>query len=460
MAKYIAEPFKIKMVEPLRMTTREERIEKLKAANYNLFALKSDDIYIDLLTDSGTGAMSDAQWAGMMLGDESYAGSRGYQKVIDAVQDIFEFKFVQPVHQGRAAEQVLFPSYLSKGQISISNMHFDTTRGHVGLLGAKAIDVVVKEARDIINYNPFKGNMDTEKMETLIKEIGAEHVGLIIMTITNNSAGGQPVSMANMRETSAIAKKYDIPIIIDAARFAENAHFIKSREEGYNDKSIVEITREMFSYAEAFTMSAKKDAIVNMGGLIGVKNSEELYEKVKALTIPYEGFVTYGGLAGRDLEALAIGLYEGTDPDFLRYRIGQVEYLGDLLKEKGVAFQFPVGGHAVFVDAKSVLPHIPFYEFPGHALACELYIEAGIRSCDIGSYLMGEDPETGQQIESEMEFTRLAIPRRVYTQGHLDVVALALENVMKKADQVMGYEILWQPKVLRHFTSKLQPINK
>ena len=458
MAKYIAEPFKIKMVELIKMTTREERIEKLKVANYNMFALKSDDIYIDLMTDSGTGAMSDRQWAGMMMGDESYAGARGFTKVHDAVEDIFSYKFAQPVHQGRAAEKVLFPSLLKKGQISISNMHFDTTRGHVDLLGAKPIDIVVPEARDTKSYAPFKGNMDTKRMELYIKKVGAKNVGLIIMTITNNTAGGQPVSIENMRETRRIADKYGIKVIIDAARYAENAFFIKQREKGYEDKSIIEITREMFSYADAFTMSAKKDAIVNMGGLIGVKDDEALFRQVQCLTIPYEGFITYGGLAGRDLEALAIGLYEGTSVDFLRYRIGQVEYLGELLKEKGVAFQYPVGGHAVFLDAKVILPHIPYHQFPGQALACELYIEAGIRSCDIGSFMMGVDPKTGEQMEAEMEFTRLAIPRRVYTQAHLDMVAEALEKVTHNADKVKGYEITWQPPVLRHFTSKLKPI--
>jgi tryptophanase len=300
--------------------------------------------------------------------------------------------------------------------------------------------------------------MDTVRLEKYIQEEGASEIGLIIMTITNNSAGGQPVSMENIRTTKEIADKYGIPMILDAARYAENAHFIREREEGYGDVEIIDIVREMFSYAEAFTMSAKKDAIVNMGGLIGVKDSEDMYIKVKGLTIPYEGFVTYGGLAGRDLEALSIGLYEGLDKDYLKYRVGQIEYLGGKLKEMGVPFQYPVGGHAVFLDAKALLPHIPYHQFPGQALACELYLEAGIRSCDIGSYLLDLDPETGKQLESEMEFTRLAIPRRVYTQAHFDVIAEALENIKKRASEIRGYEITWQAPVLRHFTAKLKPL--
>lgn len=459
MQKYVAEPFKIKMVEPIKVTTKEERIEKLKAANYNPFALKSDDIYIDFMTDSGTGAMSDDQWAGMMKGDESYAGARGYYKVVEAVQDIFSYKYVQPVHQGRAAEKVLIPLMVKKGQHVISNMHFDTTRAHVELAGAKPVDFVCEQALDSENYYPFKGNMDVDKMEAFIKEVGAEKVGLIIMTITNNSAGGQPVSVANMRETSQVAKKYGIKLVIDSARFAENAYFIKTREEGYQDKSIKEITREVYSMADAFTMSAKKDAIVNMGGLIGIKDDEELYNDVKSATVPYEGFITYGGLSGRDLEALAIGLREGMNFDYLKYRIGQIEYLGGKLKEAGVPFQYPVGGHAVFLDAKALLPHIPYYQFPGHALACELYIEAGVRCCDVGSYLLGTDPETGEQLEAAMEFARLAIPRRVYTQAHFDSVAEALKAIKERANTVKGYEITWQPKVLRHFTAKLRPID-
>jgi len=458
MANYIAEPFKIKMVESIKMTTREERIVKLEEANYNLFGLDSDDVYIDLLTDSGTGAMSDKQWGSLMQGDEAYAGGRSYKKVIAAVQDIFGYEYAQPVHQGRAAEQVLLPCLLKEGQVCISNMHFDTTRGHVGLLGAIPADVVVPEAKDTFNYSPFKGNMDVKRLEAKINEVGVENVGLIIMTITNNSAGGQPVSMENMKATYEIAKKYGITLMIDAARYAENAHFIKEREEGYADKTIQEITREMFSYASAFTMSAKKDAIVNMGGLIGIKDDENLYTEVKGLTIPYEGFVTYGGLNGRDLECLAVGLYEGLSEDFLKYRIGQIQYLGESLRERNIPFQYPVGGHAVFLDAKQILPHIPYNQFPGHTLACELYIEAGIRSCDIGSYLLDLDPVTGEQQEAEMEFTRLAVPRRVYTQSHFDVIVKALENIMKRASEVKGYEITWQPSVLRHFTAKLKPV--
>ncbi len=458
MRKYVAEPFKIKMVEPLKMTTRAEREEKLIAANYNLFALDSDDVYIDFLTDSGTGAMSDTQWAGIVSGDESYAGARGYKKVMTAVKDIFNYEYAQPVHQGRAAEQVLFPSLLKKGQCCISNMHFDTTRGHVTLLGGTPIDLVVAEAKDTLTFMPFKGNMDIDRLNAKIAEVGVENVGMIVMTITNNSAGGQPVSMSNIKATSEVAKKHGIPMVIDAARYAENAYFIKTREEGYADVEIIDIVREMFSYADAFTMSAKKDAIVNMGGLIGVKNDEELFVKVKGLTIPYEGFVTYGGLAGRDLEALSIGLYEGIDADFLKYRIGQIEYLGDKLRDAGVPLQYPTGGHAVFLDAKELLPHIPYHQFPGQALALELYLEAGIRSCDIGSYMLDVDPVTREQKEAEMEFTRLAIPRRVYTQAHFDVVVEALKTIKENADKVKGYEITWQPPILRHFTAKLKPI--
>lgn len=456
--KYVAEPFKIKMVEPIKMTTKEEREEKIKEANYNLFSLKADDVYIDLLTDSGTGAMSSKQWAAVMLGDESYSGASSYFKLVEAAKDIFGYKYIQPVHQGRAAEKVLVPLFVEQGKYAISNMHFDTTRAHVELTGAKAVDCVVPEALDTVTYAPFKGNMDIERMEKLITEFGVENVGVIIMTVTNNTAGGQPVSMENMRETYKVAQKYNIPVLIDAARYAENAYFIKTREEGYQDKTIKEIVKEMFSYGDMLTMSSKKDAIVNMGGLIGVRDDEELYNNVKARTISFEGFVSYGGLAGRDLEALSVGLYEGIDFDYLKYRIGQMEYIANRLDEAGIAYQSPVGGHAVFIDAKKLLPHIPYYQFPAQALAIELYKEAGIRTCDIGSYMLDNDPLTGEQRQSELELTRLAIPRRVYTQAHLDVIVDALISIKERADKIKGYEITWQPKVLRHFTSKLKPI--
>ena len=456
--KYFAEPFKIKMVEPIKILTREERIEKIRAANYNVFSLAAEDCYIDLLTDSGTGAMSADQWAGIMLGDESYSGSKSFYKLQESAKDIFGYEFIQPVHQGRAAEKVVMPILLGEGKVSISNMHFDTTRAHVEIAGARAVDCVVPEALDTESYAPFKGNMDNERLVKLIEEYGKENVGAIIITVTNNSAGGQPVSIANIRETSRIAKEYGITVVIDAARYAENCHFIKRREEGYGEKSIREIAREIFSYGDIFTMSSKKDAIVNIGGLVGVKNDAELFEKVKANTIPMEGFISYGGLAGRDLEALAVGLQEGVNEDFLKYRIGQMEYLAGKLEEAGIPYQSPVGGHAVFLDAKKLLPHIPYHEFPAQALAIELYIEAGIRSCDIGSYMLGNDPDTGEQLQSEFEFTRLAVPRRVYTQSHLDVIVEALKEIKKRKDTLKGYRITWEPKILRHFTAKLEPI--
>lgn len=458
--KYIAEPFRIKMVETLKVLSQEEREQKIKEANYNLFSLKGEDVYIDLLTDSGTNAMSDKQWSGVMIGDESYAGGKSYFKLVKAGQDIFGHEYIQPVHQGRAAEKVLFSLLMGEGQYSISNMFFDTTRAHVELAGARALDCVVPEAGDPNLRVPFKGNMDVEKLERLINEYGKEKIALVVMTVTNNSAGGQPVSIKNMRDVSAICKKYGIPLNIDAARYAENAYFIKRREEEFKDWSIKDIVKEMFSYADMFTMSAKKDGIVNIGGLLGIKYDKELYQRVKGNTISYEGFTTYGGLSGRDLESLAIGLYEGLDEEFLRYRIGQMEYLASRLDDAGIAYQAPVGGHGVFVDAKAMFPHIPYNEFPGQALAIELYKEAGIRSCDIGSYMLGNDPDTGEQLRSEFEFTRLAIPRRVYTQAHIDIMADALIAIKERASQVTGYRITWEPPVLRHFQASLEPIIK
>ena len=456
--KYVPEPFRIKMVETIKMLTAAERAAKIKEAKNNVFYLRSEDVYIDLLTDSGTNAMSQDQWAGVMVGDEAYAGGRSYFKLLAAGQDIFGYKFIQPVHQGRAAEKVVYGILLGKGKFSISNMHFDTTRAHVELAGGRALDCNIKESEDPTLKIPFKGNMDVKKLEGLISEHGDKNIGVVIMTITNNSAGGQPVSMANIKETSRICKKHGIKFCIDAARFAENAYFIKCREEGYASKSIKEITREAFSCADLFTLSAKKDAIINMGGLIGVREDAAFFQSCKEWTISYEGFITYGGLSGRDLESLAIGLYEGISEDFLKYRIGQVEYLAGLFDDAGIIYQAPAGGHGIFVDARSMFPHIPYNEFPAQALAIELYKEAGIRACDIGSYMLGNDPDTGKQLKSTFEFTRLAIPRRVYTQAHFDVMAEALIAIKKRAEKVRGYRIIWEPPVLRHFQAHLETL--
>lgn len=457
--KYIAEPFKIKMVEPIEMTTREEREQALKKAHFNAFQLEASKVYIDLQTDSGTGAMSQNQWAGVMVGDEAYSGGRSYYRLQEACKDIFGYSYMQPVHQGRAAEKVIFPLLVrEKGQIIISNTFFDTTRAHVGLAGGRAIDNVCPEGTDTTTPFDFKGNMNIPELRRLLDE-HENNVVAIVMTITNNSVGGQPVSMQNLRDTYAIAREHDIPVVIDAARYAENAHFIKQREAGYADKTPHEITREMFSYGDYMTMSAKKDAIVNMGGLVGAKEETPMVEAIKSQVIPFEGYLTYGGLAGRDLEAMAVGLYEGLDENYLRYRIGQMEYLADRLEDYGIPFQNPVGGHAVFVDAGLLLPHLQWNQYPGHALAMELYLEAGIRSCDIGSYLMDRDPFTGEEQRATAEFTRLAIPRRVYTQAHLDVIAEALKAIRQRAESVPGYRITWEPKVLRHFTAKLEPID-
>jgi len=460
MPYYVPEPFRIKMVEKIKMRSREEREALIKAANYNLFALKSDDVYIDLLTDSGTSAMSSDQWAGLMRGDEAYAGSTSFYNLTDAGEDIFGYEFIQPVHQGRAGEKVLFPIFLSKGKYAISNTFFDTTRAHVEIAGARAIDCVVAQAKLPSVRAPFKGNMDVVKLESLIHELGAENIGMIITTITNNSAGGQPVSMENIRQVSGICKKYNILHEIDAARFAENAYFIKRDEPGFADKSIKEIVREMFGYADVFHMSSKKDAIVNIGGIIGVKNKHNpIIFEIKANCISYEGFYTYGGLSGRDLEALAIGLYEGIDEDFLHYRVGQNIYLAEKLDAAGIAYQSPVGGHGLFIDAAAMFPHIPYYEFPAQVLAIELYKEAGIRTCDIGSYMLGNDPDSKTQLKSDFEFTRFAIPRRVYTQAHFDIMAEALIAIKARAHNIKrGMRITWEPPILRHFQATLEPI--
>lgn len=458
--KYVAEPFRIKMVEPLRMLTRAEREANLAEAKYNMFNLRGEDCYIDLLTDSGTNAMSQDQWGAMMKGDESYAGASSYFRLQAAAKELFGYGYIQPTHQGRAAEKVLLPLFMGEGKFAISNLFFDTTRAHVILSGGRPLDCVDPRAKDPTLRAKFKGNMDIAAMERCILEHGADKIGVVVLTITNNGAGGQPVSMQNIREVSEVCRKYGIPMNIDAARYAENAYFIQRDEEGYADKSIAEIVYEMFSYGDTFTMSSKKDAIVNMGGMIGVKDPDSpLIPGIKSNCINFEGFVTYGGMNGRDLDAMAIGLREGMNVDYLKYRIGQMEYMAARLDDAGIAYQSPVGGHGVFIDGQAMFPHIPYTEFPAHVLAVELYKEAGIRTCEIGSFMLGNDPDTNEQLKATAEFTRLAIPRRVYTQAHLDIICDALISIKAHAKDVKhGYRITWEPPIMRHFQAFLAPI--
>ena len=452
-----AESWKIKMVEPIRKSTREERERWIREAHYNLFQLSADQVYIDCLTDSGTGAMSDRQWAALMMGDESYAGSRSFFELRDVITRLTGFEYVIPTHQGRAAENVLFSHLVKEGDVVPGNSHFDTTKGHIESRHATALDCTIAEARDTQLELPFKGNVDIDKLDKALAKHG-DKVSFIIVTITNNTAGGQPVSMQNLREVRRVADKYGKRVIFDSARFAENAYFIKTREEGYADKTIKEITREMFSYADGMTMSAKKDGLVNMGGFIATRHAD-WYEGAKKYCIPFEGYLTYGGMNGRDMAALAIGLDENTEFDNLATRIRQVEYLAARLDEFGIPYQRPAGGHAIFVDAGLVLTKVPKEEFPAQTLAIELYKEAGVRGCEIGYILADRDPVTRQNRFGGMDLLRLCIARRVYTNNHMDVIAVALKNVFDRREQITrGYEITWETELMRHFTVQLAPL--
>jgi tyrosine phenol-lyase len=457
--KTIIEPFKVKSVEPIRMTTLGQREQILREAGYNPFLIRADQVLIDLLTDSGTSAMSAEQWAGIMRGDEAYACSRSFYRFRDAVQEIFGFDHVIPTHQGRAAERILFSTLCKKGDTVPNNAHFDTTRANVEYTGANAADLPIEDARTPSRYHPFKGNMDVDALRHLIQKVGPERVPLIMVTITNNSGGGQPVSMRNLREIKVVATHFGIPLYIDACRFAENSWFIKSREDGYSERSIPEICREMFSYADGCTMSAKKDGLANIGGFL-CTNDADLAVREQTLLILTEGFPTYGGMAGRDLEAVAIGLHEVLEEDYLRYRIASTRYLGEKISLAGVPIIEPPGGHAIYIDAKAMLPQIPASEYPGQALACELYLEAGIRGVEIGSVMFGKiDPETGVENPAPMELVRLAIPRRVYTQSHIDYVVEAILSVSERRKEIRGLEIVEQAPMLRHFTARFARIS-
>lgn len=452
-----AESYKIKTVETIKKSSRSEREKWIKEANYNLFNLKSDYVFIDLLTDSGTGAMSDKQWAAIMEGDESYAGARSYYALKDAIKEITGFPYFLPTHQGRAAENVLFSSIITAGDVLPGNSHFDTTKGHIEFRKAHAIDCTIDEAKDTELEVPFKGNMDLGKLEDVLKQYPAKQIPAIVLTITNNTAGGQPVSMENIKGVSKLARKYGVKLMIDSARFAENAYFIKTREEGYEKKSIREICREMFSYADYMTMSSKKDAIVNIGGFIGFKDKED-WQHCQMFNIMFEGFITYGGMAGRDMNALAQGLYEGTEFEYLETRIKQIEYLGMKLDEYGIPYQRPAGGHAIFIDAKKVLTHVPKEEFIAQTLGIELYLEAGIRGVEIGALLADRDPDTRLNRYPALELLRLAIPRRVYTNNHMDYIAAALKNVYDRRETITkGYVITKELPIMRHFTIELKP---
>lgn len=446
------------MVEPLRRTERAEREQWIEQANFNLFNLKSDQVFVDLLTDSGTGAMSDRQWSEMMLGDESYAGASSYYKLKDAIKEITGFPYFLPTHQGRAAENVLFSALIKAGDMIPGNAHFDTTKGHIEFRHATAIDCTIDEAYDTTLDHPFKGNLSLEKLERVFKEHPIEQIPMVIVTVTCNTSGGQPVSMENIRAVSKLSKKYGVRVIFDAARFAENAYFIKTREAAYRDKSIREIVMEMFSYGDGMTMSSKKDAIVNMGGFIGLRE-EALFKQASTFNIMFEGFITYGGMSGRDMNALAQGLREGTEFEYLETRIGQVAYLGQLLRDAGVPVQYPFGGHAIFLDATRFLPNVPREHYVAQTLAVEIYIEGGVRAVEIGTILADRDPVTRENRYPNLELVRLAIPRRTYTNNHMQYVAATIINVWERRNQIKsGFRITYEAPIMRHFTVALQKI--
>ncbi|MDX2360776.1 MAG: tryptophanase [Crocinitomicaceae bacterium] len=455
--KTIIEPFRIKSVEPIELRTEEEREVLIKKAHYNTFLLASQDVVIDFLTDSGTSAMSAEQWAGVMRGDESYAGSRSWYAMETAVKHLTGMEFILPTHQGRAAERIIYGYLGGKGKTFISNTHFDTTRANIEFSGAEAIDIAIPESNDPALIHPFKGNINTGRLSELILEKGAENIGAVILTVTNNSGGGQPVSMKNTREVSAICKEHGVLLLLDCCRVAENSYFIKHREDGFDDKTYEEIAQEMFSLTDGAAMSSKKDALVNMGGFLALRDAKIAQECTNLLIIT-EGFATYGGLSGRDMEALAIGLKEVFDPHYLEYRIKSTTYLGEKLHALGVPVMLPIGGHAVYVDAKKLYSHIPPDEYPGQALACELYLKGGIRTVEIGSVMFGKYDENGKLIPAPMELVRLAIPRRVYTQSHIEYVIETFEEILRTKDQVRGYKIVEEPKFLRHFTAKFEQL--
>ncbi len=453
-----AEPYRIKATEAIRTSTREEREQWLKEAHYNLFNLRSEYVTIDLLTDSGTGSMSDRQWSAVMRGDESYAGASSYYRLKEAIENIFGMPYFLPTHQGRAAENVIFSALLKEGDVVPGNSHFDTTKGHIEFRKCHAIDCTIDAAADTQLDIPFKGEIDLEKLEAVFKQYPKEQIPCTVLTITNNTAGGQPVSMKNIRETAELCRKYEIPLLLDSARFAENAYFIKTREEGYADKTIKEIVREIYSYADIMTISAKKDGVVNMGGFVAMRDAE-LRRKAMSFGIMYEGYVTYGGMAGRDMEALAVGLDENTEFEQLDARIRQVKLLGDLLDEYGIPYQRPAGGHAIFLDAKKILPNLPKEQYVAQTLSCELYLEAGIRGTEIGTLLADRDPETRENRYPKLELLRLAIPRRVYTDNHIRVIAAAVKNIYDRRDQITkGYRITFEAPILRHFTVELEKL--